>query len=92
MSPERAEHIAILALTWLAGNEELFPVFLGSTGANVDELRAQAENRSFLIGVLEFVTLDDAWVIAFCDVNGLSYQDPLTARMSLPGAEDVHWT
>lgn len=92
MTPERAEKIAISALTWLASNDEIFPVFLGSTGASAGELRAQAENPAFLASVLEFLTMDDAWVVAFCDAEGLSYEDPLRARYSLPGAEMVNWT
>lgn len=92
MSPERAEQIAILALTWLATNEDILPVFLGSTGANAEELRAQAENPAFLGSVLEFITMDDAWVIEFCDLEGLKYDDPLRARYGLPGGEAVHWT
>ena len=92
MSPERAEQIAVSALAWLAGNEELLPVFLGSTGATAEGLRAQAETPGFLASVLEFLTMDDAWVMAFCDENGLKYEEPLRARYALPGAEAVHWT
>ena len=92
MTPERAEQIAISALGWLAGNEELFPVFLGSSGTTAGDLRAQAENPAFLASVLEFLTMDDAWVVSFCDETGLKYEDPLRARYSLPGAEMTHWT
>lgn len=92
MKPERAEQIAILALTWLAGNDDLFPVFLGACGANADEMRAQAENPAFLASVLEFLTMDDSWVIEFCDAHKLKYDEPLGARYALPGAEAVHWT
>lgn len=92
MKPERAEQIAISALTWLASDDELFPVFLGASGASADELRAQAENPAFLGSVLEFLTMDDAWVVRFCDENGLKYEDPLRARYALPGAQSVHWT
>ena len=92
MTPERAEHIAISALAWLAGNDELLPLFLGSSGAAADDIRAQAENPAFLGSVLEFLTMDDAWVVAFCDVNALKYEEPLMARYALPGAQAVHWT
>jgi hypothetical protein len=92
MTPERAEQIALSALTWLASKEDLLPVFLGSSGANAEDIAAQAENPAFLGSVLDFVTMDDAWVIEFCDSNGVKYEEPLTARYSLPGAEVVHWT
>ncbi|SLN23214.1 DUF3572 domain-containing protein [Pseudooctadecabacter jejudonensis] len=92
MSPDRAEHIAIAALIWLSTNEELLPVFLGSSGASAQDLRAQAESPAFLASVLEFITMDDTWVMTFCDAEGLKYEDPLMARYALPGAEAVHWT
>lgn len=92
MTPERAEQIAISALVWLAGNEDLFPVFLGASGANADDLRTQAENPAFLGSVLEFLTMDDAWVVEFCDANTIKYEEPLLARYALPGSEAVHWT
>ncbi len=92
MTPEHAEHIAISVLTWLATNEELLPLFLGASGASPDDISGQAENPAFLGSVLEFLTMDDAWVVAFCDANGHKYEEPLNARYSLTGAEMVHWT
>lgn len=92
MSPEAAEKLAIDALAWLAANDELCPVFLGSTGAAAEDLRSLAGDPAFLASVLDFITMDDAWVIAFCDSEGLKYEDPLRARYALPGAEQVHWT
>ena len=92
MSPDLAQTIALQALGWLASNEELCPLFLGSTGVAVDELRARATDPAFQASVLEFLTMDDAWVIAFCDAHDLKYDQPLMARYALPGAEAVHWT
>ncbi|MEO1639587.1 MAG: DUF3572 domain-containing protein [Pseudomonadota bacterium] len=92
MNSERAEVIALQALAWLAGNEELCPVFLGSTGGSADDLRARATDPAFQAAVLEFITMDDKWVMEFCDTAGLGYEDPLRARYALPGAEAVHWT
>ncbi len=92
MNADRAEIIALQALGWLVGNEELCPVFLGSTGGSEADLRARASDPDFLASVLEFITMDDAWVIAFCDSVGLAYDMPLRARYALPGAEQVNWT
>lgn len=92
MTPEFAETIAIAALGWLAGNDELLPVFLGATGASAETLRAQATDQAFLVSVLDFLLLDDAWVIAFCDAEGLAYEAPMMARQVLPGGEQLHWT
>ena len=92
MSPERAETVALLALGWIAANDELSPVFLGSTGASAEDIRARATDPAFLASVLEFLTMDDAWVVSFCDAADLRYEEPLRARYALPGAEQVHWT
>lgn len=92
MSPDYAKEIGQSALIWLAGNEDLLPVFLGSTGAAGVDLRAMADQPSFLASVLDFITMDDRWVVAFCEAEGLAYEVPLAARQSMPGAEAVHWT
>ncbi len=92
MNAEAAELLAINALGWLAAQEDLLGVFLGSSGASVDDLKTQAQNPEFLGAVLDFLTMDDAWVVAFCDTQHISYDTPLIARQSLPGGGQMHWT
>lgn len=92
MSPEQAEIIALQALGWLAANEELAPVFMGASGSSADDMRARATDPVFQAAVLDFITMDDAWVVAFCDTVDLQYDQPLRARYALPGAEQVNWT
>jgi len=91
-SQDAAETLALKALAWLVTNDDLLPVFLGATGASEDDLRVQAGDPAFLGSVLDFLMMDDAWVIAFCDANSLAYQQPMFARAVLPGGEQVHWT
>ena len=92
MDQERAQVIALQALAWLVGNEELCPIFLGATGGSVDDLRERATDPAFHGAVLEFITMDDAWVMAFCDAVELTYEAPLHARYALPGAAEMNWT
>jgi hypothetical protein len=92
MHQDNAEIVALQALGWLSGNEELLPVFLGATGASEADLRDGALDPAFLGSVLDFLTMDDAWVIAFCDNTGLGYEIPLAARMALPGGAQMNWT
>ena len=92
MAPETAETIALQALGWLVGNDDLCPIFLGATGGSIDDLRDRATDPAFQASVLEFITMDDNWVMAFCDSVSLAYDQPLMARFALPGAEAVHWT
>lgn len=89
---ETAEIVALQALAWLAANDELLPVFLGSTGASFAELARSARSREFLASVLDFLLMDDEWVIACCDAQGLAYDALLQARAGFPGAEQHYWT
>ena len=92
MSQESAEVVGLKALGWMAGNEELLPVFLGATGASEADVRAGLSDPAFLGALLDFIMMDDIWVKAFCDDTGLGYEQPMIARMCLPGGGQVHWT
>lgn len=89
---DAAETLALRALTWLAGNEDLFPVFLAATGASAEDIAKNAAKPVFLASVLDFLVADDAWVTAFCDAASLPYDAPLRARAALPGGEQINWT
>lgn len=89
---EFAETVGLQALGWLAGNEDVLPVFMGASGADLAELRARAADPVFLGSVLEFILMDDAWVVAFCDAASIAYDVPARARAALPGGQQTHWT
>lgn len=92
MTRDGAQTLALKALAWLVGNDELLPVFLGATGASVDDLKTQAASTSFQMSVLEFLTMDDAWVTAFCDAVAQPYEAPMEAAQVLAGESRRHWT
>ena len=92
MDREAAETIALRALIWLAQDDDLLGAFLGASGMSAGEVRMRAQDPDFMVAVLDFVTSDDATVRAFCDAEGLRYEEPLLARRAIPGGEDVHWT
>ncbi len=92
LTQESAETVGLQALGWLATNDDLLPVFQGASGASEDDIRAGARNPEFLGAVLDFLMMDDAWVVAFCDQAGLPYDRPMQARQSLPGGAQVNWT
>ena len=87
-----AETLGLQALSWLIGNEDLLPVFLGSTGADAETVKAQAGEPEFLGSVLDFLLMDDRWVQRVCDDLGLAYDRLMLARAALPGGAQVHWT
>lgn len=92
MNATRAEEVALLALGWLVGNDELLPVFQGASGVSADDLRAGASDPAFLASVLDFLLMDDAWVIAVCDHLAVSYETLFQVRQTLPGGNLPNWT
>ncbi len=92
MNRDQAETIALRALGWLAGNDELWPVFLGASGAAAEDMRDRAGEPDFQASVLEFLTMNDAWVMEFCDTVPLDYEGPFTAMQVLAGPSRMHWT
>ena len=89
---ESADLVALKAVAWLAANDELLPVFMGSTGASAEDLRAGLEDPAFQGAVLDFLLMDDSWVTAFCEAEGYPYDLPMRVRAGLPGGGEVHWT
>lgn len=91
-SRESAETVGLQCLSWLIGNEELLPVFMGTSGVSEEDMRNDAGDPAFLAAVLDFVLLDDAWVMDFCAAQGLPNDAPRAARAALPGGQEVNWT
>lgn len=89
---ETADTVGLQAVAWLAGNDDLLPVFLGATGATEEDFRIGLEDPAFQGSVLDFLLMDDAWIMAFCTAQDLDPSLPMLARASLPGGESVHWT
>ena len=92
MRQDAAETLALQALGWLAAQDDLFPVFLGATGASATDIATRAGEAEFLGAVLDFLLMDDAWITAFCDSAGIAYTLPMQARAALPGGAEAHWT
>ncbi len=92
LGQDQAETIALQALAWLVGNDELRPVFMGASGIDESDLRSRAGDAEFLGSVLDFLLNDDAWVVECCDAAALPYDKLMQARAALPGGQQVHWT
>jgi len=91
-SADQAEVLGLKALSWLASSDELLPVFLGASGASISDLRDRVNDAAFLGAVMDFLLMDDAWVVEFCDSAGVAYASLVEARTMLPGGDQVHWT
>jgi hypothetical protein len=92
MRSELAETFALRALAWLAGEEDLLGTFLGATGTSADDIRNRAADPEFLGSVLDFLLMNDDWVIQFCDAQKLPYEQVQQARQALPGGAQINWT
>lgn len=92
MSENRSEIIALQALDWLIGNDELREVFMGSSGLDAESLKAGAGDSTLLVAVLDFIGMDDAWILGFCEYAGVPPENFRFIAQGLPGGEVVHWT
>lgn len=92
MTHSQAEILALKALGWIVAQDELRPVFVGATGQGEADLAARAGEADFQAAVLDFLCMDDTWVIGFCDAEKIDYAGPMTARAVLAGPGAMHWT
>lgn len=92
MQQDRAEEVALLALGWLAANDELLPVFQGASGAGLEDMRRGAGDPTFLGAVLDFLLMDDAWVTGCCQALEMPCDGLMAARQALPGGALPNWT
>jgi hypothetical protein len=92
MGAEAAQTLALQALSWVLGQDELLGFFLSSTGASPQDLGKLATTPLFLGAVLDFLMEDDQRVINFCTDHGHPLTAVQGARAALPGAQYMHWT
>jgi hypothetical protein len=86
MKQEIAETAAMRALGWLVAREDLVEVFLGSTGAGAEDLRARAAEPEFLASVLDFILMDDAWVMDCATAIGMAPEQLVQCARRCPAA------
>lgn len=91
-SQQAAEIMALTALTWVLGQDELVGAFLNATGTTPQDLGALTQTPLFQAAILDFLMEDDTRIMAFCDAQSLPYTSVQTARAALPGAQYLHWT
>ena len=83
---ERAETLALQALTFIAADEDRFGRFLALTGLTADEVRRRAGEADFLSGVFDHMLGDEALLVSFAEQAGLDPSAVAAARHRLPGA------
>jgi hypothetical protein len=82
---EAAEMLAIQALGFLAEEPERFSAFLSATGMAAEDIRAAADDPTFLQGVLDHMLGDEKLLIGFADFAAIDPADIAKARRALGG-------
>ena len=92
MDREIAETRALEVLTWVLSEDDLIQVFMGAPGASQNDLRSNTLSHEFLISILDFVLMDDRWVISCGKFLNIDPSQIQLIRMSLDGGQEVNWT
>jgi hypothetical protein len=82
---ERAQELAIAALSFLASEPEHLGGFLAATGVGPDQIRQAARDPNFLSGVLDHFSGNEALLIAFAQHAGIDPTEIERARAALGG-------
>ncbi len=93
LSAEDAEAIALNALAYIAGEDELMISFINLTGCgSFDEIRSRLNDRSFLASALDFILGNEQATIAFAESIAIGPNVPMLARNRLfrPISRDVY--
>lgn len=88
MQSERAEAIAVEALSFIASDPDLLPRFLALTGIEAGQIRQAAREPGFLAGVLQFVLAHEPTLMHFSEATGIPPQETATAREHLPFGDE----
>lgn len=89
MQTERAETIAIQAVSFLAEDAERLAAFMANSGLTPDDFMSRAFENEMLVSVLDAVTGDDATLMAFTSNADCTPEDVMRARVTLGGTYDV---
>lgn len=92
MRHEDAHVLAIRTLGWMASQEGLLDGFLSVSGASAEDLRTQADDPDFLTGVLDYLLMEDRWVLECAAELGVQPETIMGARAVLGRGDLRHWT
>lgn len=85
MNIEKAETIALQALSFMVKDDDLVARFLNQTGLTPQDLKQRIREPDLLGGVLDAILADDKVLLEFCNASSLSPDTIASARAALPG-------
>lgn len=80
---EDAQAVALKALAFLAGNDDLLSRFVALTGCGLEDIKARMADNGFLAAVLDFLLADEPSLLAFAEAAALAPETPMQARLKL---------
>ncbi|HEY4134134.1 MAG TPA: DUF3572 domain-containing protein [Alphaproteobacteria bacterium] len=80
-----AEAFAILAVGYLASQEDALPRFSALSGLGIEDIKARLTDGEFLGAVLDFVLGDDELIVGVSEAAGVGPETVMMARRLLPG-------
>ena len=89
---EAAHILALRVVEFLSRESDHLQVFLGSTGLSADDLRGRLQDPEVLAAAMDFLMLEDRWVLAFAADAGIDPRVIPDLRRHLPGGGSPHWT
>lgn len=89
---DEAAATALRAAAWLASDRERLDHFLAASGIGAGDLQAGLAEPHVQAAILDFVLMDDAWILAFAASAGIAPEHVAAARTMLPGGQAPNWT
>lgn len=89
---EFAHTIALQAVSWIANESDMLRHFLAATGLSEQDMRDGLGNPDLLAAVMDFLLMDDRWILDCAQFVGVTPEEFVSARQHLPGGEIPHWT
>jgi hypothetical protein len=80
-----AETVAIQGLSFLAQEPARLGRFLAETGLGPETIRTAAQDKGFLLGVLDFILNDENLIDEFGEAHGIKPRQLIAAREALGG-------
>ncbi|QNR62455.1 DUF3572 family protein [Rhodobacter capsulatus] len=87
-----AQILAIRALGWMAGEEAVWLAFLGASGADAAQVRAEAAQPAMQRAVLAHLLREDDWVRSCAEALAVRPEELALAAAVLDGAAGRNWT
>ena len=92
MNEEQAKIVALQALAYLVGDENVLHRFMALSGVELSDLRSRADDPSMLTGVLDFFLGFEPQLLEMCEATGLPAKAPAQARQHLLGGRYEEWS